>query len=114
VSMGGPSTGDNRVAASERNLPALICLLAESAESENPALAQVAREALAICQKEYAVYFAMHLRLQAAFASIRLGQPEEAIGFIGAAVEIQAAWAGATIGEADTPVIGTAGGPYRE
>jgi hypothetical protein len=78
-----------------RNLPALLRLLADGAESEHLQLAQLASEALAICQSEFAVHAATNLQLQAALASIRDRRPEDAVECIKIALDIESRWIGA-------------------
>jgi hypothetical protein len=61
---------------------------------EHPAIAEVMREGVLICQTRRAAHGGISLQLQAALASIRSGHPEDATSYIECAIDIQARWAG--------------------
>jgi hypothetical protein len=59
----------------------------------DPAIADVMREAVMICQTGYTVRAGMNLQLQGALNSLRAGHPEDAARFIEVAIGIQDRWA---------------------
>lgn len=74
-------------------LEQLLADVRDRAGSEHPWLAEVMREAVAICQSRHAVHAGTHLQLQAALASIRAGRSDDAARYIEIAIDIEERWA---------------------
>ena len=75
--------------SNEKNLAALEQLLTAARDLAPEAM----DEALMIVQSRHTVHAATNMWLQSALASIRIGRPQDAVGYIQRAVDIQTRWA---------------------
>jgi hypothetical protein len=61
---------------------------------DHPTLAEVMGDAARVCQTRHAVHAGITLQLQGALTSLRTGRPEDAIGYIERAIDIEERWTG--------------------